>query len=147
MSQTNNEAAAVVEGNCGDGSVTHCSAQSHDDDERPKRVIQHADYGEKRARRERERYNGRNHQSARTPPLEIRQQSGDLALSKLAVEIVQTGLTCNSECQVGANDRACRGDSSVVVPRFALPRCEYGGENVQAAKCWDGGAVDDREKE
>jgi len=42
---------------------------------------------------------------------------------------------------------ACRGDSGVVVPRFAVPRSEYGGKNVQAAKGWDGGAVDDREKE
>src|SRR5271157_1750941 len=97
MSQTKNEAATVVGGNCGYGAVTHCPAQSHDNDECPERVVQHAGYGEKRARREGERYNGRNHQSARTPPLEIHQQSGDLALSKLAVEIVQSSLTCYSE--------------------------------------------------
>src|SRR5271157_4883919 len=98
MSQTDNEAAAIVGGNCGYGSVTHCSAQSHDNDECPERVVQHACCGEKRARREGQRYNGRNDQSARTPPLEVLQQLGDLALSKLAVEIVQTGLTCHSEC-------------------------------------------------
>jgi hypothetical protein len=28
-----------------------------------------------------------------------------------------------------------------------LPCGEDGGKDVQAAKCWDGGTVDDREKE
>src|SRR5208282_3935731 len=94
-----------------------------------------------------ERDNRRNHQSARSPLMEVRQQFRDLALSKLAVEIVQAGLACHAERQVGADDRAGRGESGVVVPRFALPRREYGGENVQAAKGGDGGAVDDGENE
>jgi hypothetical protein len=34
-----------------------------------------------------------------------------------------------------------------IVPRFAVPRSEYGGENVQATKGWDWSAVDDGEKE
>src|SRR5271157_3321041 len=147
MSQTKNEAATVVGGNCGYGSVTHCPAQSHDNHECPEGVVQHACYGEKRARREGQRYNGRNDQSARAPPLEVFQQPCDFALSKLAVEIVQTCLACHSERQVGADDRACRGDCGVVVPRFALPCSEDGGKDVEAAKCWDGGTVDDRQKE
>src|SRR5271157_6046474 len=98
MLQTDNEAAAVVGGNCGYGSVTHCPAQSHDYDEFPERVVQRACCGEKRARREGQRYSGRYDQSARTPSLEVLQQLSDLALPKLAVEIVQTGLMCHSEC-------------------------------------------------
>lgn len=65
----------------------------------------------------------------------------------LPLRYSEPALACHSKRHVGTDDRAYRGDASVVVPGFAMPRSEYGSENVRTGECWNWSAVGNREKE
>jgi hypothetical protein len=94
-----------------------------------------------------ERNSGRGDQSPGAPFLEYFQERGYFTISKLAVQISRSGLTCESEREISADNRAGRGDGCILVPWIAVTAGENRDQYIRAAKCRQWGAIQDREKE
>src|SRR5947208_1414500 len=138
--------AIVIDDNC-DDSITSSTADSHDCQKSPEAVDRSTCRPEKHACRKWKWYRCRSGESTGSPFVKKAENGIQLPISELTVQVGRSGPSCDSEREKGSDHRPCCRNCRILVPRIAMAGSENCRQNVGAAECWQGRAIENREEE
>jgi len=147
LAQSAYEMSAIVIGDNCDDSITSSTADSHDCQKSPEAVVRSTCRPEKHACRKWKWYRCRSGESTGSPFVKKAENGIQLPISELAVQVGRSGPSCDSEREKGSDHRPCCRDCRILVPRIAVAGSENCRQNVGAAKCWQGRAIENCEEE